>query len=214
MGQIFPCQILARTCYYLDMSIKQALFSESQAKVLFWIFGQPGRCYHLSELRRLTGLGSASLQREINRLVDAKLATSEMIGNQRQISANANSPVFNELCALTRKVVGIVPMLQEALGLIEDKIVLALVYGSVAKETDTATSDIDVMVVGNELTLGEVLEALMPVETMLDRKINPTCYTVDEFKKRLSDPDSFVNRVLDQSTIKLIGDADAFRSAH
>ena len=213
MGQIFPCQILARTCYYLDMSIKQALFSESQAKVLFWIFGQPGRCYHLSELRRLTGLGSASLQREINRLVDAKLATSEMIGNQRQISANANSPVFNELCALTRKVVGIVPMLQEALGLIEDKIVLALVYGSVAKETDTATSDIDVMVVGNELTLGEVLEALMPVETMLDRKINPTCYTVDEFKKRLSDPDSFVNRVLDQSTIKLIGDADAFRSA-
>ena len=147
------------------MSIKHALFSESQAQVLFWIFGQPGRSYHLSELRRLTGLGSASLQREINRLVDAKLATSEMVGNQRQISANATSPVFNELCALTRKVVGIVPMLQEALGLIEDKIVLALVYGSVAKETDTATSDIDVMLVGPNLTLAEVLEVLMPVET-------------------------------------------------
>lgn len=208
-----PCQILARACYYLDMSIKHALFSESQAKVLFWIFGQPGRSYHLSELRRLTGLGSASLQREINRLVDAKLATSEMVGNQRQITANGNSPVFNELCALTRKVVGIAPMLQEALGIIEDKIVLALVYGSVAKETDTATSDIDVMLVGPNLTMAEVLEVLMPVETMLDRKINPTCYTVDEFKKRLSDPDSFVNRVLDQSTIKLIGDVDAFRSA-
>lgn len=145
-------------------------------------------------------------------MVDAKLATSEMIGNQRQISANANSLVFNELCALTRKVVGIVPMLQEALGLIEDKIVLALVYGSVAKETDTATSDIDVMLVGLNLTMAEVLEVLMPVETMLDRKINPTCYTVDEFKKRLGDPDSFVNRVLNQSTIKLIGDADDFRS--
>lgn len=208
-----PCQILARTCYYLDMSIKHALFSESQAKVLFWIFGHPGRSYHLSELRRLTGLGSASLQREINRLVDAKLATSEMVGNQRQISANGNSPVFNELCTLTRKVVGIVPMLQEALSTIENKIVLALVYGSVAKETDSATSDIDVMVVADDLMLSEVLEALMPVETMLDRKINPTCYTVDEFKKRLGDPDSFVNRVLGQSTIKLIGDVDAFRSS-
>lgn len=203
---------MERSCYYLDMSIKHALFSESQAKVLFWIFGQPDRSYHLSELRRLTGLGSASLQREINRLVDAKLATSEMIGNQRQISANANSPVFNELCALTRKVVGIVPMLQEALGLIEDKIVLALVYGSVAKETDTAMSDIDVMLVGPNLTMAEVLEVMMPVETMLNRKINPTCYTVEEFKKRLGDPDSFVNRVLDQPTIKLIGDTDAFRS--
>lgn len=204
---------MERPCYYLAMSIKRALFTESQAKVLFWIFGQPSRSYHLSELRRLTGLGSASLQREINRLVDAKLATSEMVGNQRQISANGDSPVFNELCALTRKVVGIVPMLHEALEAIKAKIALALVYGSVAKETDTATSDIDVMVVGDDLTLGELLETLMPVETMLSRKINPTCYKVDEFKQRLRDPDSFVNRVLDQSTIKLIGDANAFRSA-
>jgi len=195
------------------MSIKHALFTESQAKVLFWIFGQPWRSYHLSELRRLTGLGSASLQREINRLVDANLATSEMVGNQRQITANNKSSVFHELCALTRKIVNIAPMLQEALSVIENKIVIALVYGSVAKETDTATSDIDVMLVGHDLTLGEVLEALEPVETMLDRKINPTCYSVGEFKKRLGDQDSFVNRVLDQPTIKLIGDADVFRSA-
>lgn len=195
------------------MSIKHALFTESQAKVLFWIFGQPRRSYHLSELRRLTGLGSASLQREINRLVDANLATSEMVGNQRQITANNKSSVFHELCALTRKIVNIAPMLQEALSVIENKIVIALVYGSVAKETDTATSDIDVMLVGHDLTLGEVLEALEPVETMLDRKINPTCYSVGEFKKRLGDQDSFVNRVLDQPTIKLIGDADVFRSA-
>lgn len=115
--------------------------SESQAKVLFWIFGQPGRSYHLSELRRLTGLGSASLQREINRLVDAKLATSEMVGNQRQITANGNSPVFNELCTLTRReVVGIVPMLQDALSIIGNKIVLALVFGSVAAIIDAMVS--------------------------------------------------------------------------
>jgi predicted nucleotidyltransferase len=136
-----------------------------------------------------------------------------MVGNQRQITANNKSSVFHELCALTRKIVNIAPMLQEALSVIENKIVIALVYGSVAKETDTATSDIDVMLVGHDLTLGEVLEALEPVETMLDRKINPTCYSVGEFKKRLGDQDSFVNRVLDQPTIKLIGDADVFRSA-
>ena len=182
------------------MSIKEALFTDSQAKVLLWIFGQPERSYHLSELRRLTGLGSASLQREINRLVAANLAISEMVGNQRQITANTNSPVFNELCGLTRKVVGVVPLVREALAIIEDKIVLALVYGSVAKETDSGTSDIDVMVVSHNLTLGDVLEVLMPVETELGRKINPTCYTVDEFKKRLSDPDSFVSRVLAKPT--------------
>lgn len=192
--------------------MKDAIFSDSQAKVFLWIFGQPKRAYHLSELRRLTGLGSASLQREINRLVDANLATSEIVGNQRQIAANAESPVFNELCALTRKLVGIAPLLLDALSSITDKVELALVYGSVAKETDTATSDIDVMLVGNDLTLSEVLEQLLPVEGLLGRKVNPTCYTVEEFKKRLGDPDSFVNRVLDQPTIKLMGNVDAFRS--
>ncbi|MGV0999302.1 MAG: nucleotidyltransferase domain-containing protein [Fluviibacter sp.] len=195
------------------MSIKEALFSDSQAKVYLWIFGQPQRAYHLSELRRLTGLGSASLQREINRLVDAQLAVSVMVGNQRQIAANPNSPVFNELCALARKVVGIAPMLLEALVPMAEKVTLAFIYGSVAKETDTAGSDVDIMLVGNNLMLGEVLEQLAPAEEALSRKVNPTCYTVEEFQKRLHDPDSFVNRVLNQPTIQLIGDVDAFRSA-
>jgi predicted transcriptional regulator len=84
------------------MSLKDALFSDSQAKVYIWIFGQPQRAYHLNELRRLTGLGSASLQREINRLAKAGLIHSEMVGNQRQISANCDTLVFNELHDLTR----------------------------------------------------------------------------------------------------------------
>lgn len=195
------------------MSLKSAIFSDSQAKVYLQIFGNPERAYHLSELRRMTGLGSASLQREINRLVDAGLATSVMVGNQRQISANTQSTVFEELHALTLKVLGVVPMLLEALSPIASKIELALVYGSVAKQLDTAASDIDVMVVCQDLTLREILEHVLPIEELLNRKVNPTCYTAKEFRKRLGDPDSFVNRVLAQRIIRLIGDVDAFRSA-
>ena len=195
------------------MSLRNALFTDSQARVYLWIFGHPARSYHLSELRRLTGLGSASLQREINRLVDAKLASSVMVGNQRQIRANTKSAVFKELHSLTRKALGVVPMLQGALFPIANKIKIALVYGSVAKQSDTAASDIDVMVVCHDLTLSEILEHLLPIEKLLSRKVNPTCYTTEEFRKRLLDPDSFVNRVLAQQTIGLIGDVDAFRSA-
>ena len=192
--------------------MKNALFTDSQAKVHVWIFGQPERFYHLSELRRLTGLGSASLQREINRLVDAGLASSKMQGNQRQISANRQSPLFKELRDLTRKVMGVAPMIQEALLPIENKIDIAFVYGSVAKQSDTAKSDIDVMLVGRDLTLSDILEQLLPVEEILCRKINPTCYTVHEFKKRLSDADSFVNKVLSQPTLHIFGNMDDFRS--
>jgi hypothetical protein len=132
------------------MSLKDAVFTDSQAKVYLWLFGQPERSYHLSELRRLTGLGSASLQREINRLVAAGLANSTLKGNQRQISANRQSPLFKELSNLTRKVMGAAALLP-----FEQKIEVALLYGSVAKQSDTAESDIDIMIVGSDLTLSE-----------------------------------------------------------
>ena len=195
------------------MSLKDAVFTDSQAKVYLWIFGQPERSYHLSELRRLTGLGSASLQREINRLVVAGLANSTLKGNQRQISANRQSPLFKELSDLTRKIMGAAALLTEALLPIKRKIEVAFLYGSVAKQSDNAESDIDIMMIGSDLTLGEVLEQLLPVEEMLCRKVNPTCYTVSEFKKRLSDTDSFVNKVLSQPIIQLFGNMDDFRSA-
>jgi predicted nucleotidyltransferase len=195
------------------MSLKDAVFTDSQAKVYLWIYGQPERSYHLSELRRLTGLGSASLQREINRLVVAGLANSTLKGNQRQISANLQSPLFKELSDLTRKVMGAAALITEALRPIEQKIEVAFLYGSVAKQSDRAESDIDIMMIGSDLTLGEVLEQLLPVEEMLCRKVNPTCYTVREFKKRLSDTDSFVNKVLSQPLIQLFGNMDDFRIA-
>jgi predicted nucleotidyltransferase len=134
-----------------------------------------------------------------------------MVGNQRQISANKKSPVFNELRALTQKVLGVAPILQEALSPLAKKIELALLYGSVAKESDSASSDIDVLLVGHDLSLGEILAQLIPAEDILMRKINPTCYGIDEFIKRRDDPDSFVSRVLGQPTLKLIGDPDVFR---
>lgn len=187
------------------MSIASALFSDSQAQVLRWLFGQPERSYYLSELRRLTGLGSASLQRELNRLAKAGLVHSERIGNLRHFQANPQSPVFNELVVLVRKTLGIEPMLREALQPLVTRIEFAFVYGSVDRQTDTAQSDVDLMLVGKQLRLADVLELLVPLETGLGRKINPTCYTPTEFERRRAEPDSFVNRVLAQPILPLIG---------
>lgn|SRR5436853_7869261 len=95
------------------MRIADALFSDSQSRVFRWLFGQPARSYHLSELRRLTRLGSASLQRELNKLADAGLVHSERLGNLRTFQANAESPVYEELVTLTRKTLGVEPMLRQ-----------------------------------------------------------------------------------------------------
>lgn len=187
------------------MSIANALFTNSQARVLRWLFGHSERSFHLSELRRLTGLASASLQRELNRLAETGLIHSERVGNLRRFQANPQSPVFHELIALTRKTLGIEPMLREALQPMESRLRVAFVYGSVAKQTDTAQSDIDLMLVGEQLRLSDVLDLLIPLETELGRKINPACYTPAEFERRRAEADSFVNRVLAQPILPLIG---------
>ena len=187
------------------MTISSALFTDSQSRVWGWIFGQPERAYHLSELRRLTGLGSASLQRELNRLAAAGLVDVQAVGNLRCFQANPNSPVYAELVALTRKTLGTVPVLREAVQALLPGLQSAWVYGSVAKQTDTAQSDIDVMLVGEGLQLSQVLSALEPAEAQLGRKINPSCYSPQEFERRRAEPDSFVQRVLSQPVLPLIG---------
>jgi len=188
------------------MSIATALFSESQSRVFRWIFGQPARTFHLSELRRLTGLGSASLQRELNRLTEAGLVQSERFGNLRCFQANPQSPVYSELLALTRKTVGMEPLLREALLPLFPRLKTAWIFGSVAKQTDTSQSDIDIMLIGENLSLGDILQHLTPLETLLGRKINPTCYSPADFERRRAEPDSFVNRILSQPILPLIGD--------
>lgn len=195
------------------MSIATALFSESQSKVFRWLFGQPGRVFHLSELRRLTGLGSASLQRELNRLAEAGLVRSERVGNLRCFQANPQSPVYSELVVLTRKTLGMEPLLREALLPLLPRLKAAWIFGSVAKQTDTAQSDIDIMLIGDNLSLGDILTQLTPLETQLVRKINPTCYTPADFARRRADPDSFVNRILSQAILSLIGDVNELASA-
>ena len=187
------------------MPLHTALFSDSQARVFRWVFGHPDRSFHLSELRRLTGLGSASLQRELRRLTEAGLLTSERVGNLRKFQANPDSPVFAELVALTRKTLSLEPQLRGALARLLPRLKLALIFGSVAKQIETASSDVDLLLVGDELTLGEVLECLVPLEAEVGRSISPTLYSVGEFERRRAEADSFVQRVLGQTTGLLLG---------
>ncbi len=203
--QIVPINSLFMLIF--GMPISFALFTDSQSRLYSWLFGQPERAFHLNELRRLTGLGSASLQRELNRLANAGLVDTQAVGNLRRFQANPQSPVYAELVALTRKTLGTVPVLRNALSPLQPGLQSAWVYGSVAKQTDTASSDIDVMLVGNNLLLSQVLVCLEPAEVQLGRKINPSCYSPQEFERRRAEPDSFVNRVLSQPILPLIGDA-------
>ena len=186
------------------MSLANALFTDRKSRLFRWLFGLPERSFHLNELLRLTQLGSASLQQELKQLTATGIVRAERIGNLKMFQANAQSPVFNELVSLTRKTIGLQALMSQALVPLQKKLHKAFIYGSVAQQTDTATSDIDLMLVGDGLLLSEVLQCLESLETELGRKINPTCYTLQEFSARQADAGSFVNKVLQKPILDLL----------
>lgn len=189
----------------IKTSVADALFPGLQQRVLGLLFGQPDRSFYGNELLRLTGTGRGALQRELEKLVAADLVTVTSIGNQKHYQANAASPIFAELRGIVLKSIGLADVLRTALKDVADRIRIAFVFGSVAKGTDTAASDIDLMVVADELSYTDLFEGLATAEQMLGRKVNPTLYTPAALAEKIRAENNFVLRVLSQPKIFLIG---------
>lgn len=191
--------------------IADALFTPAQQKLLALLFVRVDDAWHLNEIIRLTGLGSASAQRELRRLVDAGLIVSQRVGNVRQFRPNKDSAVYPELHGLIQKTFGLVGVLRAALQPLSPAVRVAFVYGSIAKGAATALSDVDLLLVGEPIGYGALLSALSPAEQTLGRKISPTPYTFAEFKKRQQEQQHFLMRVLEQPKIFILGDNDDLR---
>lgn len=191
--------------------LADALFTTTQQRVLGALYGQPQRSFTVSELIAFIGAGSGAVQRELAKLVASGLLTMQPVGNQKRYQANPAAPIHDELVGIVRKTIGLAEPLRAALQPLASKITAAFVFGSIAKRSDTARSDIDLMVVSAKLGYPDLLTALADVEERLGRKINPVIYSPAEFAKRKSD-NAFVKRVLEQPKIWLIGGEGDFRA--
>src|SRR5688572_17631567 len=189
-------------------SLADALLTKTQQRVLRVLFGQPERSFYASEVIRDASTGSGAAQRELARLEESGLIVTRRIGNQKHYQANAASPLFSELRNIVLKTVGLAEPLRDALKPVSSAIRAAFVYGSVGKATDQAGCDIDLMVVSDSLTYGEVFGALERVSRTLGRHVNPTVYTAAEFSKRAREENAFLTRVLEGPKLWVIGSED------
>lgn len=190
---------------YASASLSDALFTATQRRVLACLFDGQGRSHTVSELIQTTGSGSGAVQREVARLAGSGLLTIEQVGNQKRYRADPDSPIHDELVAIVRKTFGVAGPLRDALEPFADRIHAAFVYGSVAKGADTATSDIDLMIVSDSLGYAEVVGALHPLIERIGREINPTIYSRSELAKRIAGGNAFLTRVLVQPKVWLFG---------
>ncbi len=186
-------------------SMADALFPKVRQRVLAVLFGTPDRSFYANEVIALAQSGTGAVQRELAGLSEAGLLTVSRQGNQKHYQANAAAPVFAELRGLVLKTMGLADVLRAALAPLGNEISIAFVFGSIAKQTDTAQSDVDLLVVSDSLGYADLFAALEDATRTLGRTINPAIYTQAEFAARLQGDNAFVHRAMQQPKIWLKG---------
>ncbi len=185
--------------------IAGALFSKVQRRVLGILFGNAHRSFYVNEIISMANVGAGAVHRELRRLEQVGLVTVKRVGNQKHFQANSHSPVFEEIQGLVIKTCGLADVIGEALSHISTQITAAFVFGSVARGEDAASSDIDLMVLSEDLSYADLFGALEAASGRLGRAVNPTVYSFEEFSRRKNQGNQFILKVLEQPKIWIIG---------
>ena len=175
-----------------------SLFPNVRQGVLAATLSQPEKWWYLSELAEFLHTRPSSLQRELSSLKQSGILQQRKDGRRMYFKAETRSPIFRELRGIFEKTVGLIPTLKAALRPFESEIICAFVYGSVARRKEHATSDVDLMTIG-DAGLGDLAPSLRKAEKRLGREVNVTNYSVDEFRKRVAEGDHFLTTVLKSS---------------
>jgi uncharacterized protein len=183
-----------------------ALFGATRQAVLRTLFGHCDKRFYLRQIIRSVGLGSGTVQRELAGLTRAGIVTRTVEGAQNYYQANRECPVFDELRGLIRKTFGVADILQTALQPLGESVRLAFLYGSLANGKETEASDIDVLVVGDRITLDDVVLAFAGSQRELGREINPSVYRTEDLCRRLAEGQHFLSSVIAGPKVFLIGD--------
>ena len=186
-------------------SLSDALFSKVQQRVLALIFSHPERSFYTSEIVRNVDSGVGAVERELSKLEGSALVSTERIGNQKHYRANQASPIFEELRGLVEKTVGLAEPIKKSLEPYADAIKSAFVYGSVAKGADTAHSDIDLMVIGDDLNYSDLYTAAQNVESKLRRKVHPLFLSPEDWHRKTSDKGSVFSKISHSPKLFIIG---------
>lgn len=187
-----------------NLSIAEALFGKAQRAVLALLFGQPDRAFYVREVVTAAGTGASQVQKELENLTRAGLVVREPRGNQVWFRANPESPVFPEIKSLVAKTFGIADVVRESLQPFARKVVAAFIYGSVARGEHDASSDVDLLVVG-DIAPSRLAPMQLELGRILGRRISIVVYDAAEFRKHIAEREHFIANVMKQPRIWLLG---------
>jgi DNA-binding transcriptional ArsR family regulator len=125
------------------------LFGSTRRRILGWLLGHPDEAFYLRQIVRNTGAALGAAQRELEQLTGAGLLLRTVQGRQVYFRANQAAPIFPELQGLFAKTAGLTDLLRGALAPLSERVLVAFVFGSAARGELKASSDVDLLVVGD-----------------------------------------------------------------
>jgi predicted nucleotidyltransferase len=184
------------------------LSSYGRAQVIRLLFDGDGKEYYLREIERRIGVQVRAVQAETAMLAKLGLVRSRRDGNRVYFAADREHPLYPDLVQIVIKTSGWMNELRHELS--RDDVRVAFIFGSVARGEEKATSDIDLMVIG-DIGLRGLAGLIGPIQRKAGREINPHVYSEAEFRRRAKAKDHFVSSVLGTERMFMVGDENELK---
>lgn len=178
--------------------------SRIRQDLLALFFTNPSQQYYLRQLQRMLGYSAGSIRRELLKFQKDSLFETKRVGNLLYYFLNKSHPLFHEIKSIVSKTTGVEGSLKQALSSIEG-VKIAFIYGSFASKKEKSASDIDLMVIGG-FNISNLNEKIALLEKRLKREINPTIYSLQEYKAKKRLKTGFLRDLLKNPKIVLVGD--------
>lgn len=177
--------------------------SKTKSELLSIFFNNSHKRFYIREIERLTGINAGNIKREIDNLLKSGIIVQAAEGRIRYYAANREFYLFEEFKKIFEKTTGFIALLKKIFAG-QKGVRLAFIYGSYAKGSQTHKSDIDLIIIGG-VNLKNINLEIRKLEKKLEREINYTVYSEDEFKRKIAEGDEFLRDVLNEPKIMLAG---------
>lgn len=177
--------------------------SKTRQDLLALFFTNPSRKYYLRELERILGYSAGSIRRELLKFQKDSLFFTQRTANLLYYSVNKEHPLYAELESIISKTVGIEGTLRKIIFSLE-RIRVAFIYGPFASKQFKESSDVDIMIIGDP-DMSLLFKQIAQAEKRLNREMNVTVYTPDEFQSKKKERRTFVMDLIINPKIMLFG---------
>jgi len=182
--------------------------SKTRVEILKLFLFNTNNSFYQRQISNLTAQSIRGVQREVDKLNRIGLIERSIQGNRIYYKVNKKCPIVEDLKNIFFKSVGIAEVLKDNFK--EKGIKVAFIYGSYAKGEESLLSDIDLMVIG-DISSKELSSILSKPKKELMREINYVVFSLNEFINKAMRKDHFINSVLKDKKIYIIGSEDELK---